>query len=61
MINVKISCTVTEFGKLVRGCESVGTCNYCALYQVCNSEDGGRIEQFIRAYLITDDVEEGNE
>lgn len=58
---MKISCTVSEFGKLVRGCENVGTCNYCALYQVCNREDGGRIEQFIRADLITDDMKEENE
>lgn len=57
---MKISCTVSEFGKIVRGCENSNDCSNCALYQVCYGTDG-KIEKFIRADLITDDVKEGNE
>lgn len=57
---MKISCTVSEFGKIVRGCEQSSCCSNCALYQVCYDTDG-KIEKFLRADLITDDAKEGNE
>lgn len=57
---VKIICTVSEFGKIVRACDQSSCCCYCPLYPVCNGTDEG-IEQFIRADLITDDAKEENE
>lgn len=56
---MKISCTVSEFGKIVRGCEQSPCCS-CPLRDVCSRTDDG-IEQFIRADLITDDVKGENE
>lgn len=49
---MKISCTVSEFGRLVRGCENNSCCTECPLYELC--VEGG-IEQFIKADQITDD------
>lgn len=53
---MKISCTVSEFGQIVRRCERCMNCETCPLYPIC-VESEGKIEKFIRADQITDDVE----
>jgi hypothetical protein len=51
---MKISCTVREFGQIVRDCHR-GDCGMCALSNVCQ---GDRIEDFVHASDITDDPED---
>lgn len=51
---MKISCTVKEFGQMVRDCDN-GDCGSCALRNIC---EGGTIEDFVRADDITDNVKE---
>ena len=56
---MKISCTVKEFGQLVRGCEK-RSCYNCPLEDVCNANpDANGIESFISAADIVDEPETG--
>ena len=57
---MKISCTVSELGKIVRGCEQSSYCDDCALHLICGGKERD-VEKFFRADLITDDVKEENE
>ena len=57
---MKIYCTVSELGKIVRGCEQSSYCDNCALHLICGGKEGD-VEEFFRADLITDDVKEENE
>lgn len=54
---MKISCTVKEFGQIVRGCEKC-SCYNCPMADVCNGREGG-IEQFIIAADVVDEPETG--
>lgn len=57
---MKITCTVSEFADMVRGCQHAcmnGACNKCALYTICRELDGS-IEQFVSADRIVDEQEE---
>ena len=49
---MKITCTVSEFAKMVRRCNS-GSCYGCAMGDVCGGELG--IEQFIAAEDVIPD------
>lgn len=63
---MKISCTVKEFGQLVRGCERA-ECWKCPLETICKTETEGigsgsrgkGIEQFISAEDVVDGPETG--
>lgn len=51
---MKISCTVEEFAKLVRGCNETSrmmNCAKCPLYDLC--DNNGYIEQFVTHDSIT--------
>ena len=50
---MKIICTVSEFGELVRQCEHA-TCKECMLKNVC---DGSGVECFVSAGDIVPDSE----
>lgn len=51
---MKISCTVKEFGQLVRGCEK-SSCYNCPLIEVCGGNKENGIEQFISAADVVED------
>ena len=54
---MKITCTVKEFGLIVRGCAK-SSCYNCPLTDVCN--DAG-IEQFIQAADVVEAGDPGEE
>lgn len=50
---MKISCTVEEFAKLVRGCNDTSkgfNCSRCPLYELCDTE------RFIEQFITDDDI-----
>lgn len=55
---MKISCTVKEFGILVRGCEKCD-CWKCPLANICNGDKGNGIEKFISAEDVVAEAETG--
>ena len=54
---MKISCTVKEFGQIVRGCEKC-SCYNCPLIEICGDKEKG-VEQFISAADIVAEPETG--
>lgn len=52
---MKISCTVSEFAKMIRSCKNA-SCYECAFGDICDDERG--LERFISAADITDDPED---
>lgn len=55
---MKISCTVKEFGILVRGCEKC-ECWKCPLANICNADKANGIEKFISAEDVVEEQETG--
>lgn len=43
---MEIKCTVEEFGKIVRRCNS-GTCYSCAFADLCGEHVDGKIERYV--------------
>ena len=53
---MKITCTLTEFARMVRCCHFAAAnqgCTYCALHDLCN--DDRTIEDYVTAATIVDE------
>lgn len=55
---MKISCTVKEFGQIVRGCEKA-SCYQCPISEVCGGDKGSGIERFVSAEDVIAEPETG--
>lgn len=56
---MRIECTVKEFGQMVRACENTSrmiNCHMCPLNALCDRSSDEKIEQFIAAKDVVDDV-----
>ena len=53
---MKITCTVNEFAKMVRRCNTVG-CYNCVLCDICGDTPG--VEQFVFSECIIPEIKDG--
>lgn len=54
---MKITCTIKEFGRLVRDCER-GECWKCPLTGLCDGKETG-IEHFVSVVVADEELETG--